>query len=79
MNKRTTIITLGILVALMPFLGFPGTAKTIFFVLAGIAIALIAYVGEIGCDTCRAEEKESSAVSVPQEETRGSDINERRR
>ncbi len=45
MTKNTKIIiTLGILVALIPFLGFSGVVKDTFFVLAGITIAVLTYV-----------------------------------
>ena len=58
MNKRVTIIALGFLVALMPFLGFPGGAKTIFFVFAGLLLAVMGYVLEIECEKCITVEKD---------------------
>ena len=74
MSKRTTIITLGIFVAIVPFLGFPGTAKTIFFVIAGLAFAIIGYLLETECEKCDMaernintqadEEKKDTSVSV---------------
>lgn len=42
--RRTFIIVLGILVAIMPFLGFPGLLKDTFFFIAGVVIALGEYV-----------------------------------
>lgn len=42
--RRTSIIVLGTLIALMPLLGFPGWFKDIFFVVAGVAIALGEYI-----------------------------------
>jgi len=45
MTKNTKIIiTLGTLTAIVPFLGFPGIVKDIFFVLAGIVIAVLTYI-----------------------------------
>jgi len=53
MSKYSTIIGLGILVALMPFLGFPLIVKGIFFVIIGLAIAVIAYFSNIQyCNNC---------------------------
>jgi flagellar biosynthesis component FlhA len=57
MNKRATIIALGLLVALMPFLGFPGGAKTIFFVFVGLLLAVIGYVLETECEKCTVGKK----------------------
>ncbi len=57
MSKRTTIITLGIFVAIMPFLGFPGTAKAVFFVIAGLVFAIIGYLLQTECEKCEVEEK----------------------
>ncbi|MDP6387869.1 MAG: hypothetical protein QGG63_01145 [Candidatus Pacebacteria bacterium] len=38
MSKHTIIIVLGIWVAVLPFLGFPGFWKTLFFVFSGLGI-----------------------------------------
>ena len=43
-TKETAILVLGLLVALLPFLGFPRSWKTIFFVFSGLAIALLAFL-----------------------------------
>lgn len=43
MSKKSIIITLGILIAIMPILGFPGTFKTITYVLSGLIIVFVAY------------------------------------
>ncbi len=43
MSKQRTIIVLGILVAIMPFLGFPIFWRKIFFLFSGIIIAVFAY------------------------------------
>lgn len=53
MSKHSTIIGLGILVALMPFLGFPLIVKDIFFVIIGLTVAVIAYFSNIQyCNNC---------------------------
>ncbi len=70
MNKRITIITLGFLVALMPFLGFPGDVKTIFFVIVGLALAVMGYVLEVECKKCinrkqNIENKENQETTTP--------------
>ena len=44
MSKDTAIVVLGFFVALMPFLGFPSLWETIFFVLAGVCIAILAFL-----------------------------------
>lgn len=44
MTKNTTIIGLGLLIASMPFLGFPRGIETTVFVVAGLLIASIAFV-----------------------------------
>jgi|GEM_PF-1398358 len=43
MSKRKSILWLGVMVALMPFLGFPSSWKTFFYVLAGAFIAWNSY------------------------------------
>jgi len=44
MNKNHVIIILGLLVALIPFLGFPGAWKTFFITVSGLVIALISFL-----------------------------------
>lgn len=39
MSKEMAVIALGLLVAVTPFLGIPGSWKTVLFVLAGLALA----------------------------------------
>ena len=43
MKEVKTIISLGIVVALVPFLGFPSSWKNIVFLLLGLGIALTAF------------------------------------
>lgn len=57
MSKRTTIITLGIFVALMPFLGFPGAVETVFFIIAGLVLATIGYFLQTECEKCDTGER----------------------
>jgi hypothetical protein len=52
MNKKVTIITLGILIAIIPFTGFPGGVKTVFLVIAGLAVAALGYVISEECKKC---------------------------
>ena len=44
MSKELIIILLGLLVALMPYLGFPGSWKSVFSIVIGIVIAGIAFI-----------------------------------
>lgn len=48
MSKNTSIIILGFLVALTPFLGLPGAWKTGVFVISGLLIVLIAFLQKGG-------------------------------
>lgn len=43
MKHTKTIIALGIVVALVPFLGFPSSWKSIIFAAVGLAIAALAF------------------------------------
>ncbi len=40
---RKILMTVGVLVAVMPFLGFPNVWKTTFFVLAGLFLFVVAF------------------------------------
>ncbi len=75
MSKRTTIITLGIFVALMPFLGFPGVAKTIFFVIVGLTLVVIGYLLGTECGKCNTEEKNIDTQNEIEEKKASSSIN----
>ena len=44
MTKQRTIFILGLWVAILPYLGFPNSWKKILFLLAGLAIAYLAYL-----------------------------------
>jgi len=44
MAKQKIIFFLGIWVAILPFLGFPGAWKQIFFLITGVALAYLGYL-----------------------------------
>lgn len=44
MRKHWTIFAIGILVAVMPFTGFPGAWKTFFYVAFGLAVAVLIFL-----------------------------------
>ena len=43
MTKDVGILVLGLLVAAMPFLGFPGSIEQIIFIVSGLTIAALAF------------------------------------
>ena len=47
MSKNGIIILLGILVVIIPFLGFPGAWKTFFIVISGLVIAGITFLNVV--------------------------------
>jgi hypothetical protein len=57
MPRNKTELTIGILLVIMPFLGLPGTWKTIFYVLAGLGIIIFAFRSHL--------RRKSSPVSAP--------------
>jgi hypothetical protein len=44
MSKQTSVLILGIFVAILPFLGFPQSWRIVMFVIAGICIAILAFM-----------------------------------
>ncbi|MAF59719.1 MAG: hypothetical protein QF858_01740 [Candidatus Pacebacteria bacterium] len=44
MSKDSVILILGIVVVIVPFLGFPGIFETIAFVVSGAVIAVLAFM-----------------------------------
>ena len=44
MSKETGIILLGVLVLITPYLGIPGSWKTLLLLLAGVAIMLVGFL-----------------------------------
>lgn len=66
MSKTTTIITFGILVALLPWGGFPERVSDILFAILGIAIALAAYVSRsLNCGYCGRAYADRRQENVP--------------
>ncbi|MCC2630667.1 MAG: hypothetical protein K0S38_476 [Candidatus Paceibacter sp.] len=47
MSRNKITLLIGILVVLMPFLGFPSAWKTLFYVLFGAILIFIAIVGHV--------------------------------
>ena len=43
MSKQRMLVILGVLVAIMPFSGFPSSWRTIFFLIFGVSIIVLAY------------------------------------
>jgi hypothetical protein len=43
MSKERIIFILGIVIMFMPFLGFPNSWRSFFFVLIGLSLTLLAY------------------------------------
>lgn len=44
MTKDVGILILGLLVAVMPFLGFPASFERMFFIIAGLIISVLAFL-----------------------------------
>ena len=44
MSKEMGVIALGLFVAVVPYLGIPGSWKTIIFVVAGLLVAFIGFL-----------------------------------
>ena len=44
MSKEMIVIALGVLVVITPYLGIPGTWKTVIFVLAGLSLAGLGFL-----------------------------------
>lgn len=62
MTKTQFLITMGSIVAVMPFLGFPGSVKDTIIAVLGIAIALISFL--LGR---RAKQDNRNSLSEPNE------------
>lgn len=62
MQKRKIIITLGILITLMPFLGFPGAVEDVFFVVAGLGVALAVYYSGTAGENHKAYNNETKVI-----------------
>ena len=44
MSKDVAIIFLGLWIAVVPFLGFPGTWKTVIFITSGLGIVILTFL-----------------------------------
>ncbi len=44
MRKERTLLIIGLLVAVLPFLGFPNSWRKVFFVILGFALVYLAYL-----------------------------------
>jgi FtsH-binding integral membrane protein len=44
MRKEKTLLVLGVWIAVLPFLGFPNSWRTTFFVLSGFALIYLSYI-----------------------------------
>ncbi len=54
MTKHTAMIFLGVLVMVLPILGFPSWARTIFIILSGLVISVLAYLTSVTyCSNCK--------------------------
>lgn len=62
MTKTQFLITMGFIVAIMPFLGFPGGVKDTIIAVLGIAIALVSFL--LGR---RAKQDNRNSLSAPDE------------
>lgn len=63
MPKRAIIIFCAIVVAIVPFMGFPGTVRTGLLVLSGGTIAVIAYFSSVVyCSNCKKIMKDADAM-----------------
>jgi hypothetical protein len=47
MSRNKIVLLIGILLVLMPFLGFPSTWKNLFYVLFGAILITVAIVGHV--------------------------------
>ncbi|MCR4330849.1 MAG: hypothetical protein NUV49_03140 [Patescibacteria group bacterium] len=62
MTKTQFLITMGFIVAIMPFLGFPGSVKDAVIAILGITIALVSFL--LGR---RAKQDDRNSLSAPDE------------
>jgi hypothetical protein len=44
MSKEITVILLGLLIVITPYLGIPGSWKTVIFVLGGLCLAAVGFL-----------------------------------
>lgn len=72
-GMRKTFIILGIIIAIMPYTGFPSGFKTMFFFFSGLLIAVMGYMihtaGSRMAETPHKEKSEKPIAVLPQENT----------
>lgn len=66
MTRNQIILTVGVLIVIMPFLGFPRLWKTIFYMVSGGGLVLTAVIAHVErrAATIVAEEAEETEVFV---------------
>lgn len=63
MSKHTAMVFLGILVALLPVLGFPPSVRDVLIFVSGITIAVLAYLSSVVyCSNCKKLIEEADQV-----------------
>lgn len=63
MSKHTAMVFLGLLVAVLPVLGFPPGIRTFFLVVSGLVIAVLAYLSSVVyCSNCKKLIEEADQV-----------------
>jgi hypothetical protein len=69
MSRNKIILLIGILVAIMPFLGFPTAWKTIFYLLFGAILIIVAVVGHVERRSVTHGDREQIVTEVYVEKT----------
>ncbi len=70
MSKRQILVIIGVWVILLPFLGLPGTWKTILMACTGVVLCFLAYSGQ-----SRQSKSESSFSNSYSDNLEAHDIN----
>lgn len=76
MSKEMGVIALGLWVIVVPYLGIPGSWRTVLLVLAGVGITIIGFLlrGEVISRGVQGSEKNHFVEKIGGEERRGEDI-----
>ena len=64
MSRNKTILLIGILTVLMPFLGFPSTWKTVFYIIFGVILIIMAVYGHVSRRSSMSKEQEEVITEV---------------
>jgi uncharacterized membrane protein len=64
MSRNKIILLIGILLIAMPFLGFPSTWKTIFYIVFGAILIIMAVIGHIRRRSPRIEQQQEVVTEV---------------